>query len=217
MNNFLSQSKSHAPTQASMLWSLSPCRPTNVPVCLVKLATCTSQISQTSLHFIGFALVFLSGWDIFLAGTFFWPTDMWLDSPFNFTSSLGSDLFRIHSWSLRSDGQKSVRLLCPRDSPGQSNGVQPFPSPGDLPDSGIEPALQVNSLPLSHLGSPLYKTATPNLKVPYSAFPYLFSTKAVDQNLTFNTFNSLSVVFLLEYNLHEGKESAIYWYTVSLE
>ena len=57
--------------------------------------------------------------------------------------------------------------------------------------------------------TPIDKTG-PNLKVPYSAFPYLFSTKAVDQNLTFNTFNSLSVVFLLEYNLHEGKESAIY-------
>ena len=34
--------------------------------------------------------------------------------------------------------------------------VLPFPSPGDLPDPGIEPlssALQANSLPLSHLGS----------------------------------------------------------------
>ena len=33
----------------------------------------------------------------------------------------------------------------------------PCPPPGDLPDSGIEagsPALQVNSLPLSHQGSP---------------------------------------------------------------
>ena len=33
----------------------------------------------------------------------------------------------------------------------------PFPSPGDLPDPGIEPAspaLQVDSLPLSHQGSP---------------------------------------------------------------
>ena len=35
-----------------------------------------------------------------------------------------------------------------------------FPPPGDLPDSGIEPVplesptLQVNSLPLGHLGSP---------------------------------------------------------------
>ena len=33
----------------------------------------------------------------------------------------------------------------------------PFPSPGDLPNLGIKPAstaLQVNSLPLSHMGSP---------------------------------------------------------------
>ena len=33
----------------------------------------------------------------------------------------------------------------------------PFPSPGDLPDPGIKPASpawQVDSLPLSHLGSP---------------------------------------------------------------
>ena len=33
----------------------------------------------------------------------------------------------------------------------------PFPPPGDLPDPGIEPAspaLQADSLPLSHLGSP---------------------------------------------------------------
>ena len=33
----------------------------------------------------------------------------------------------------------------------------PFPSPGDLPDPGIEPAapaLQMDSLPLSHRGSP---------------------------------------------------------------
>ena len=36
----------------------------------------------------------------------------------------------------------------------------PFPSPGDLPDPGIEllsPALQVDSLPLCHLGSPRTK------------------------------------------------------------
>ena len=35
----------------------------------------------------------------------------------------------------------------------------PFPSPRDLPDSGTEPCLlhqQVDSLPLSHWGSPLY-------------------------------------------------------------
>ena len=35
----------------------------------------------------------------------------------------------------------------------------PFPPPGDLPDPGIEttsPALQADSLPLSHLGSPIF-------------------------------------------------------------
>ena len=34
----------------------------------------------------------------------------------------------------------------------------PFPTPGDLPDLGIKPvspALQADSLPLSHLGSPM--------------------------------------------------------------
>ena len=38
----------------------------------------------------------------------------------------------------------------------------PYPPPGDLPDPGIEPAslaLQVNSLPLNHLGSPSFKVA----------------------------------------------------------
>ena len=38
------------------------------------------------------------------------------------------------------------------------NGL-PFPSPGDLPSPGIEPgspALQADSLPLSHQGSPIY-------------------------------------------------------------
>ena len=32
------------------------------------------------------------------------------------------------------------RLLCPWDFPGKNTGVGlPFPSPGDLPDPGIEP------------------------------------------------------------------------------
>ena len=33
----------------------------------------------------------------------------------------------------------------------------PFPSPGDLPDPGIEPVscTEADSLPLSHLGSPI--------------------------------------------------------------
>ena len=48
--------------------------------------------------------------------------------------------------------------LCMRFSrQGYWSGL-PFPSPGDLPNTGIEPwspALQVDSLPLSHLESPL--------------------------------------------------------------
>ena len=45
-----------------------------------------------------------------------------------------------------------VRPLCPWNSPGRNTGVgsPPFPSPGDIPNPGIEPrspALQVDSLP----------------------------------------------------------------------
>ena len=44
-------------------------------------------------------------------------------------------------------------------SPGKNTGVgRPFPSPGDLPNPGVEPgfpALAGGFLPLSHLGSPL--------------------------------------------------------------
>ena len=51
-------------------------------------------------------------------------------------------------------GLSSLRLLCPWISPGKKywSGL-PFPSPGDLPDPGIQPtslALKVDSLPLSH-------------------------------------------------------------------
>ena len=54
----------------------------------------------------------------------------------------------------------------------------PFPSPGHLPDPGIKPrspALQVNSLPLSHQGSP-YKLAAGhfNLSSPEKGVPVIF-------------------------------------------
>ena len=45
----------------------------------------------------------------------------------------------------------------------------PFPSPGDLPDPGIKPmspALQVDSLPLSHQDIKHCKTANLNCKTP---------------------------------------------------
>ena len=52
-----------------------------------------------------------------------------------------------------------AKLVCPWDCPGKNTRQSglPFPSPGDLPNSGIKlefPAWQANSLPLSHLESP---------------------------------------------------------------
>ena len=55
----------------------------------------------------------------------------------------------------------AIRLLCPWVFPGKNTSGLPFPSPGDLPDPGIKhresPALQVDSLPLSHQEIPDYK------------------------------------------------------------
>ena len=54
----------------------------------------------------------------------------------------------------------SQRLLCPWNFPGKNRSGLPFPFPGDLPDSGIEPTAavswqwQADSLPLSHGGKP---------------------------------------------------------------
>ena len=52
------------------------------------------------------------------------------------------------------------RLLCPWDAPGKNTGVGcHFLLQGILPDPGLElmpPALQADSLPVSHLGSPKY-------------------------------------------------------------
>ena len=58
--------------------------------------------------------------------------------------------------SLRPHGLQPTRLLCPWDAPTERI---PCP-PGDLPDPGIgptspmSPALQADSLQLSHQGSP---------------------------------------------------------------
>ena len=55
--------------------------------------------------------------------------------------------------SLQHHGLLPTRLLCPRQ---EYWSQLPFPSPGDLPDQGVEPlspAWQVDSLPLSQLGS----------------------------------------------------------------
>ena len=48
-------------------------------------------------------------------------------------------------------------LYNPWNSPDQNTGVEPFSSPGDLPNPGIKlrsPELQVDSLPAEPLGKP---------------------------------------------------------------
>ena len=63
---------------------------------------------------------------------------------------------RVVSWSevaqscptLRPHGRRPTRLLHPWDLPGKSTGVGlSSPSPGDLPDPGIEPILKADALP----------------------------------------------------------------------
>ena len=60
----------------------------------------------------------------------------------------------VVSDSSRPHGLQPTRLLCPWDFPDKNNGVgDHFLLQGDLPDPGIEPlspALQADSLPLSH-------------------------------------------------------------------
>ena len=56
------------------------------------------------------------------------------------------------------DPMDPARLLCLWDSPGKNTGVGlPCPPPGNFFDPGIQhksSALQTDSLPLSHWGSP---------------------------------------------------------------
>ena len=55
---------------------------------------------------------------------------------------------------------------------------QSFPSPGDLPNPGIKcPALQADSLPLSHQGSP-------TISYPQFQIPSLLRTARLDLNLS---------------------------------
>ena len=57
------------------------------------------------------------------------------------------------------DPMQPARLLCPWDFPSKNTRVERavFPSPGDLPNPGIEPrspALQVDLLPSESPGKP---------------------------------------------------------------
>ena len=61
------------------------------------------------------------------------------------------------SCSVLSNSLQPHGLYSPWNSPGQNTGVGTFPSPGDLPNQGIElwsPALQADSLPAEPQGKP---------------------------------------------------------------
>ena len=61
------------------------------------------------------------------------------------------------SRSVVSDTLRSHGPYSPWNSPGQNTGVEPFPSPADLPKPEIKcrsPALQVDSLPAEPQGKP---------------------------------------------------------------
>ena len=73
----------------------------------------------------------------------------------------------VFSCSVMSDSAIPWSVACQAPLPMTFSGQEywsglPFPSPGDLPDPGIEPvslaspALQADSLLLSHRGSPIY-------------------------------------------------------------
>ena len=54
----------------------------------------------------------------------------------------------VVSYSLRLHGLQPARLLSPWDSPGKNTEVDShFLLQGNLPNPGIEPTLQANSLP----------------------------------------------------------------------
>ena len=62
--------------------------------------------------------------------------------------------------SLQPHGLCPTRLLCPRNFPGKNDWSGSFPSPEDVPDSGIKPefpALQAIILPPGSPGKPLWK------------------------------------------------------------
>ena len=80
---------------------------------------------------------------------------------------------------------------------GYRSGLS-FPSPGDLPDPGVEPvspALQADSLPLSHQGSPIFQSAS---KSQNSVAFHLTKTGQMKTSLPFSVFLYIEVIVDLQ-------------------
>ena len=90
----------------------------------------------------------------------------------------------------------------------------PCPPPGDLPDSGIEPAspaasaLQVDSLPLSHLGSPRH------LGVILNSFSFLFTTWCHIES--FEVLTPIFWVFAFSSLCISSSSASVFWIRATL-
>ena len=100
-------------------------------------------------------------WIIFLMANYKIHTTLYLLKGTFWLSSLFGLLCRVYCPTLPPHGLWSARLLCPWDSPGKNTeGGLPHPSPGALPDPGIEVASLMSCIGrwilylLSHLGGP---------------------------------------------------------------
>ena len=88
----------------------------------------------------------------------------------------------------------------------------PFPSPGDLPNLTIElasPALQVDSLPLSHQGRPMLCLSHSTLNIFISSPPFLFTGTHSDHEFPFSFLPS-HIYFLKVKNCREYMAFPLY-------
>ena len=90
-------------------------------------------------------------------------------------------------------GLQPTRILCPWGFTGKNWSGLPFPSPGDLLGAGSKltsPALQVDSLPLSHQGNRTLPYMLFHLKL-YLLQALLSSLKSLDFKMLIVYFNNV--------------------------
>ena len=109
------------------------------------------------------------------------------------------------SCSVVSNSLQPHGLYSPWNSPGQNTGVgKPFPSPGDLPNPGIDPrspSLQMDLLPAKPQGKPK-NTGVGSLSLLQGIFP----TQGSNQGL----LHCRQILYQLSY------QGSLYWWADSL-
>ena len=131
----------------------------------------------------------------FLLQGIFWPRDQthvfWIGRWFLYHWATCEDL----SWFMKVKAAQSCLTLQPR--PEHWSG-QPFPSPGDLPNSGIKPrlpTLQADSLPAEPQGKPKNKGVGS-----LSLLPWIFPTQESNQGF----LHCRQVLYQLSYQGSSG-------------